>query len=56
MYLGDKFPGPRGLREPTSDFLGSDFSKFSFIDFSFNYASIQWHNNHVSGVDKVQGP
>src|SRR6266516_2854393 len=51
MYLG----WTRGLREDPSNFFGHDFSKFSFNDFSFNFASIQWRNNYVSGVDKVQG-
>jgi len=51
MYLG----WTRGPREAPSDFLGHYFSNFSFNDFPFNFGSIQWRNNYVSGVDKVQG-
>src|SRR6266516_1313685 len=67
MYLGwTKSRGPGVLGSSSGEFWGSEvfscnlfyfiFSKFLLIDFSFSYASIQWHNNHVSGVDKVQGP
>ncbi len=55
VYLGlTKSRGPEALGAPC-DILEHDFSKFSLIDLSFNYASIQWRNIHVSGVDKVQG-
>src|SRR6266516_4576024 len=46
------FWSPRSLMQ----FILFYFSKFSLIGFSFNYASIQWRNNHVSGVDIDQGP
>src|SRR6266516_4378099 len=55
MNLGlTKSRSPEVLEAPC-DILEHDFSKFSLIDLSFNYASIQWRNIHVSGVDKVQG-
>ncbi len=56
IYLGwTKSRAPEILGGPKR-FFGEDFSKLLLIDLPFNYASIQWRNNHVSGVDKVQGP
>src|SRR6266516_3681085 len=66
MYLGWTKSRAQGLREAFKRFLGVrgfrcnlfyfNFSKFSFIHFSLNYASIQRRDNYAFGVDKVQGP